>query len=146
MLVQGQAYARTHARSSIQSAFVRDPCNSKKRTVVGKSDGFFDGLRWAVNRGGGGRGREADGNVRITPVEHIHESSLTSTSLQANDQTEPRRSPRLRTKVRPSPLLALHLPTLIFPRYSKTNDRRTIDVLAFRIQISNLFKSVCYHS
>lgn len=90
--------AHTHARSSIQSAFVRDPCNSKKRTVVGKSDGFFDGLRWAVNRGGGGRGREADGNARITPVEHIHESSLTSTPLQANDQTEPRRSPRLRTK------------------------------------------------
>lgn len=115
MLVQGQAYARTHARSSIQSAFVRDPCNSKKRTVVGKSDGFFDGLRWAVNRGGGGRGREADGNARITPVEHIHESSLTSTSLQANDQTEPRRSPRLRTKVRPSPLLTLPFTYVDFP-------------------------------
>ncbi|XP_031772953.1 uncharacterized protein LOC105735717 [Apis florea] len=33
------------------------------------------------------------------PVEHIHESFLTSTPLQANDQTEPRRSSIVQRKM-----------------------------------------------
>lgn len=37
----------THgSRTRTQMALPRDPCNSKKRTVVGKSDGFSDEPRW----------------------------------------------------------------------------------------------------
>lgn len=79
-----------------QMALVWDLCSSKKRTVVGKSDGFFN-----VGLGAAGVEGEEEKLMEMyaLPVEHIHESFLTSTPLQANDQTEPRRSSIVQRKM-----------------------------------------------
>lgn len=92
-------YARIHpcTCTRAQTALVWDLCSSKKRTVVGKSDGFFNVWDWEP-RGWEGE-EEKLMEMYALPVEHIHESFLTSTPLQANDQTEPRRSSIVQRKM-----------------------------------------------
>lgn len=94
--------ARTRTYTSLhvytrQTALVWDLCSSKKRTVVGKSDGFFNVWDWEP-RGWEGE-EEKLMEMYALSVEHIHESFLTSTPLQANDQTEPRRSSIVQRKM-----------------------------------------------
>lgn len=95
VLVHARIHPCTCTRA--QAALVWDLCSSKKRTVVGKSDGFFNVWDWEP-RGWEGE-EEKLMEMYALPVEHIHESFLTSTPLQANDQTEPRRSSIVQRKM-----------------------------------------------